>query len=118
MKQKLVMVMVSVVGRLQNLLMHSGAQQTCLIGMEHHLHNLVVQECGCRALRALSSGSDECKLTLKRCGGFDAMVRILSWLKQGNNSGIGDTLIEEAIGVIACLGNIGQIVWFLSCVWI
>jgi hypothetical protein len=91
--------------RLQELLRLTGAQQTCLIGMEHHLSNLIVQEYGCRALRALSSGGDDCKLTLKSCGGLDAMVRILSWLKHGNNE-ISATLIEEAIGVIACLGNV------------
>ena len=110
--------MISVVGPLQNLLVHSGAQQTCLIGMQCHLDDPVVQKCGCRALRALSADSDECKWTLKHCGGFDAMVRILKWLEPCNNSGISGTLIEEAVSVIACLRNIGQIGWCLECLCI
>lgn len=99
--------MLAVVERLQKLLVYSGAQQTCLIGMQRHSHNSDVQQWGCKALRSLSAGSDEFKRQLRQCGGLDAVVRIVWEFRHDKDNA---RVLEEAVGVVACLANIGQIV--------
>lgn len=94
--------MLSVADRLQELLVHCGAQLTCLIGMETHSRKPAVQEWACRALRGLSTGSCEFKEMLRAS---TQMHRIFKDPEFQNHAGV----MEEAIGVTACLVNLGQI---------
>ena len=86
---------------MQDLFVHSGAQLACLVVMKQHSNSAAVQEWGCRALRGLSSGRFEFKHLLRDCGAISEVKRIL------NDFNFNASVIEEAIGLIACLVSAG-----------